>query len=69
VALASLDADNADAWSVYGQLCSRFAVDFHLAPALLRHLTEGRAVDDVLDLVDRLAVMYDVLSPPPQRQD
>jgi hypothetical protein len=69
VALASLDADNADAWAVYGQLCSRFAVDFNLAPALLRHLTEGRAADDVLDLVDRLAVMYDVLSPPPQRQD
>jgi hypothetical protein len=69
VALASLDLDNADAWSVYGQLCSRFAVDFHLAPELMRHLTEGRAADDVIDLVERLAVVYDVLSPPPPRHD
>lgn len=64
-ALASLDADNADAWRVYGQCLSRFAVDLGLVPVQFKALVSGRSDADVVDLMERLAVIYDVLSPPP----
>jgi hypothetical protein len=67
VALATLDPPSAEAWEIYGRLGSRFAVDFGLVPDVLRRLVAEWSDDDVLDLVDRLAVMYDTFSPP--RQD
>jgi hypothetical protein len=66
---ATLDAENRDAWRIYGQLCSRFAVDFGVAPDLLRALVDGWSPDDVVELMERLTVMYDVLSPAPQPKD
>ncbi len=54
---------------MYQRLASRFAVDFGLVPDLLRHLVAGWSSADVADLLERLALMYDVFQPPPPRQE
>ncbi len=67
-AVASLDPDNAEAWHLYGRVCTRFAVDFGMVPDVLRPLVAGWSPDAVADLFDRFAVMYDVLQPPPKAE-
>jgi hypothetical protein len=68
-AQATLDRANEEAWQLYGRVCSRFAVDFNVVPELLRHLVDGWPSEDVIELMERFAVMYDVFNPPTQRQD
>jgi hypothetical protein len=68
-AQATLDRENVEAWDLYGRVCTRFAVDFGVVPELLRQLVDGWRPEDVVDLMERFAVMYDVLNPPPPRQD
>jgi hypothetical protein len=63
-AQATLDETNREAWSVYRRVCQRFPYDFHAAPLLLDRLTEHWPASEVVDLLDRLALMYDVLNPP-----
>lgn len=68
-AQATLDSDNREAWGIYGRLCNRFTVDLHVAPVVMASCVEGWSADAVIDLVDRLALMHDVLNPPPPRTD
>ena len=62
-AFAWLDADNVEAWRIYGQCCTRFAVDLGLVPVHFQALIAGMGPDAVDDLMQRLAVIHDVLSP------
>lgn len=41
-------------------------MDFHLGPEVFRRLTDDRDVDDVEDLVERVAIIYDIVMPPPK---
>ncbi len=66
---ATLDADNREAWDVYSRLCRRFSYDFHASTLLLERLTEHWPGSDVIDLLDRLSLMYDVLNPPRKTDD
>jgi hypothetical protein len=65
----TLDRENQDAWQLYGRICTRFAVDMGVTADVLRAHVDGWPAADVVDLLERFAVMYDVLSPPPPRQD
>ena len=61
--LAALDDDNRDAWALWMVLASRIAVDYGLGRTVFEKATEGMTLDDMADLLDRLAVLYDVLRP------
>jgi len=54
------------AWSIYRTVATRFVWDGHAAGWALDRLTRDWPVEDVTDLLDRLAVLYDALQPPPQ---
>jgi hypothetical protein len=62
--LEGLDAENAEAWRIYRKMATRFVQDFALSAELFRIETEGWTVEDVTDLVTRLGIVYDELSPP-----
>jgi hypothetical protein len=68
-AQSTLDRENVEAWQLYGRVCTRFAVDVGLVGDVLRAHVEGWPAADVVDLMERFAVLYDVLSPPPKRMD
>ena len=65
---ASLDADNRFAWHVYGRVVTRLSADLGIGGEVFRALTAGLEPDDVIDLAERLRLMYDVLSPPPKAE-
>lgn len=64
-ALDALSEENAEAWTLFHRLASRFLVDTHLVAEAFRLLTIDWASSDVLDLIERLNVLYDILLPPP----
>ncbi len=66
---ATLDAANVEAWGLYHRMGNRFAVDFHLTADLFRGLVAGWPAEDVVDVLERLSVMYDTLSPPAPPSD
>lgn len=55
---------NREAWGTFKAICTRFVVDGHAFGAVLTKLGEGVDVDDFLDLVTRLSILYDVYYPP-----
>lgn len=55
--------ENERAWYVYQQLASRFSVDTHTCAVVLERLTKDDEPDEFADLMQRLAVLYDVLQP------
>jgi hypothetical protein len=62
-------AENIDAWQVFQDLARRFVVDVGIGALVLeRHLAD-RGIADALDLVDRLALIYDVVCPRPADGD
>jgi hypothetical protein len=63
--LEALDAENAEAWRIFGRIYSRLALDMpgFVEPFLARVLADYDT-DDALDLSERLGVIYDVLNPP-----
>ncbi len=61
---ADLWPENADAWRLYHQLCTRFLVDGALLAVALTRLTADLTGDQFTDTLDRLSVIYDVLQPP-----
>ncbi len=65
-AQAGLRPENAEAWRVYGQIARRFIVDAGLGSHVMTHCLAGRDAEDALDLMDRLALIYDELVPPSQ---
>ena len=67
--LTALDVDNRRAWELAHLLWTRLIWDMQGAmPALLR-LTPDLDEDGFADLLRRLAIIYDVLVPPPPVRD
>ncbi len=65
-AQAALWPENVEAWSLFERVSRRFVHEFKLGPDVMQHSLAGRDSDDVLDMVDRLTIIYDVLAPPTQ---
>lgn len=63
-----LCAVNKRAWKMYRRVLSRFAADTHAIPLVLHRVTADLDLDDFADLMDRFAILYDVLCPPPAGQ-
>jgi hypothetical protein len=65
-AIDGLWPENAHAWRVYHQIVSRFGIDFGGVTAwLLDRVTDGMDPEDAVELVERLALIYDTLNPAP----
>jgi len=63
------DPDNAEAWALFHRTFTRFTVDTHVASVLLTKLISEREPSEALELVDRFAVLYDALHPPPEKKE
>lgn len=63
-ALDGLNAENAEAWEMFHRLASRFLVDAQLISTAFQQLMVGRDAADVLDVLERLEVIYDIVQPP-----
>jgi len=62
------DADNAEAWALFHRTFTRFTVDTHVASVLLTKLIDSRESEAAMDLVERFALLYDALHPPPEKK-
>jgi hypothetical protein len=58
-----LDPNNQDAVRIFYRLARRFLVDAGLIPVALAAELADVSPSDQRDLLDRLSVLYDVLSP------
>lgn len=65
---ADLWPENVAAWRLYHQLITRFLVDGQMLGTVFDRLTRELDVESFSDTLDRLAVMYDVLQPPPPQE-
>jgi hypothetical protein len=67
-ALHDLDGDPkcAEAWSIFRKCVNRFTVETHCVPTALAAATAGKEPDDVMDLLERCELMFDILHPPPE---
>ena len=54
---------NAQAWRIYQALCGRMVGLCELHGLVIEKATEGWSVDQVTDLLRRLDVMLDILTP------
>lgn len=63
-ALDGLDDENRETWQIYNQAISRFAVETHTVPLVLQDALAEMTTDARIDTMQRLALLYDVLSPP-----
>jgi hypothetical protein len=61
--LTGLDADNQQAWDIYRACCNRFTQDLGAGAVVLERLTQDMAVEDFVDVTERLRVVYDILAP------
>lgn len=62
-ALDGLWPENRDAWHLYQRIVSRFTVDCQVLGPLLLRVVDGRDLDDALDVVQRLSLIYQELGP------
>jgi len=67
--LEGLDAENARAWRVFQQVARRLVMDWQLAPLVLEWAMADVPETDRLDVLARLAVIYDAMAPPPPKTD
>lgn len=67
--LEGLCQENRDAWALFRQAVNRFTMDTHTVPLVLHRLTADRDGLAFEDMTERLALLYDVLCPPPKRSE
>ncbi len=67
-AQAQLWPENAEAWLVFQRMASRFVVDTGLAGDVFRRLTTEHDDDDAVALVERMALLYDIVNPPKAKE-
>ncbi len=60
-----LDQVNLEAWGIYSTLGSRVVQDWGLMPYTLDALTDGWSGEDRVDLLARLDLMRELLTPVP----
>lgn len=65
-AIDKLDAQNYEAYRLYQQVVTRFAVEAHAIPLALQRMTADWSLDEFADLWDRFGVLHDVFCPPPK---
>ena len=61
--LDELDAENAEAWSLFRQLCTRFLVDTGSASIALSRLTADLSPSEFSDVTTRLGILYEAYYP------
>lgn len=61
--LTALWRVNLEAWRIFQTLCGRTVGRYDLERVLLERITEAWPIEDVLDLVSRVDVILEVLSP------
>ena len=60
-----LDADNLEAWAMYGRIQShRWIWDAQCGPWWIGTLFDGLEPEDRDELMDRVSIIYDTLHPP-----
>ncbi len=62
-ALDDLWPENVEAWRLFQRLASRLVVDAHLGTWAMLRLTARRTPSEAEALLDRLALLYDLLLP------
>lgn len=65
LAQESLFPENARAWLIFHQTATRFLADVSAGGCALERLTADVGQEEFSDLIERLALLYDVLCPPP----
>lgn len=68
-ALEGLWPENERAWRLFNQLATRLVADLGIGAEAFRILAADIPADDMPDLLTRLAVIYDVVYPPPKVPD
>lgn len=68
IAQGQLWTENQEAWIVFQRLAQRFVVDTGLSVPVFEAITDGSEPDAIVDLVERLGVMYDIVAPPQPKQ-
>jgi hypothetical protein len=63
-AVDRLDRANREAWGLYNRVASRFCHEWGLMAFRLTQETAGWDATDVVDLLDRLDLIFDALQPP-----
>jgi hypothetical protein len=68
--ISDLHADraNTEAWDLWRRTMSRFTFDTHTAGLVLAHLESDVTAQTFPELVERFAIIYDALYPPPEQK-
>jgi hypothetical protein len=65
--LDNLDPANREAWQLFNQLACRICMDIPgLASPVMARVVSDKDAEDATDLLQRLAVIYDAVRPPPE---
>lgn len=65
--LEELDTANREAWHVFGQVCRRICHDIPgLAAPVMARVVKDKDPEEATDLLERLSLIYDAVSPPPE---
>lgn len=67
IAVEELAPENGEAWNMFHHLAQRFLVDTHLTAKAFEALTADWDAERILDLLERLGIIYDIVMPPPSR--
>lgn len=62
------DAANLDAWRLFHQIVGRFTIETHATGIALERLTVGLEPEAFADLLDRFAILFDVMCPPSSKE-
>ena len=68
-AQANLWPENAEAWAIFVSVARRFVADVHLGAYVLERQLADYTTDDALDILERLSLIYDLVSPAPAAED
>jgi hypothetical protein len=68
-ALTGLDTDNSFAWTVWQRVAHRVVVELQAGGYVLSLALADLSARDALACVQRLAIIYDILSPAPTPKD
>lgn len=63
------DRENLEAWHLFNRAVNRFTVDAHVAGSVVLKIAGDRDPESFGDLVERLALLYDVVCPPTQPKE
>ena len=59
-----LRPENAEAWAIFQMMARRFVMEFQIGPEVLRQCVRDADPMDVVDLIERLSLIFDAVCPP-----